>query len=189
MSKQKLYLPTSVMDMVWITQNLQATLALCFGKHSATFLDEWAQHMYQNLIMYTSLQTTDPFFFTKVLFAIDSALQIHWQSCSQALNRASVNNKVLLMQDCQDQILHYNFIQQLPKVLLDKIEYHNNPKFHARGQRFQIPDKDKENHNKEIITDTDKSHLCWRIKEGDNFAQVFYANQRKCPKTTNGKTI
>jgi hypothetical protein len=41
MTKQKLYLHTSVMDMVWMTQNFQATLALCFGpnSHSATFLD------------------------------------------------------------------------------------------------------------------------------------------------------
>jgi hypothetical protein len=191
MSKQKLYLPTSVMDMIWMTQNLQATLSLCFGpkSHSATFLDEWAQHMYQNRIMYTSLQTTDSSFFAKVLFAIDSSLQIHWRSCSQALNRASVNDKVLLMQDCQDQILRHNFIQQLPKILIDKIDYQNNSKSNNGGKRFQIPDRDKDNHGKDIITNPDKSHLRWRIREGENFAQIFHANQKKCPKTTDGKTI
>jgi len=52
-----------------------------------------------------------------------------------------------------------------------------------------IPDKDKENHDKDIITDPDRSHLRWRIKEGENFTQVFYANQKKCQKTTEGKTI
>jgi hypothetical protein len=174
-----------------VTQNLQATLSLCFGpkSHSATFLDEWAQHMYQNRIMYTSLQTTDPSFFAKVLFAIESALQIHWRSCSQAPNRASVNDKVLLMQDFQDQILRHNFIQQLPKLLTDKIEYHNNSKSNNGGKRFQTPDRDKDNHGKDITTDPDKTHLRWRIKEGENFAQIFSANQKKCPKTTDGKTI
>jgi hypothetical protein len=33
----------------------------------------------------------------------------------------SVNDKVLLMQDSQDMILHHNFIQQLPKLIKDKI--------------------------------------------------------------------
>jgi len=32
LSKQRLYIPTSVMDMVWMTQNLSATISLCFGK-------------------------------------------------------------------------------------------------------------------------------------------------------------
>jgi hypothetical protein len=130
LTKQKLHIPSTVMDMVWMTQNFQATLSLCFGptSHSATFLEDWAHHMYQNRIMYSSLQTSDPYFFTKVLFAIDSALQIHWRSCSQALDRSSVNDKVLLMQECQDQILRHNFIQQLPKILLDKTDNANIPK-------------------------------------------------------------
>jgi hypothetical protein len=109
--------------------NLQATIALCLGptSHSAMFLEDWAQDMYQNCIAYISLQKSDPVFFTKVLFAIDSALQIHWRSCCLTLDRSSVNDKVLMMQDCQDQILCHNFVQPIPKVLLDKIEPISNP--------------------------------------------------------------
>ncbi len=145
--------------------------------------------MYQNRIMYSSLQMTNPSFITKVLFAINSALQIHWQSCSQAPNRSSVYDKVLLMQDCQDQILCHNFLQQLPRLLLYKINYNNNLKFPPGRKCFHLPDKEKDHNNKDIITDSDKSHLLWWIKEGENFAQVFYANQKKCPKATDGKTI
>jgi len=92
------------------------------------------------------------------------------------------------MQECQDQILHHNFVQKLPKILLDNIEQLNIHKV-PHGKCFHIPDKDKENHNKEIITDPDKSHLRWRIKKGENFTQVLYANQKKCPKMKDGKTI
>jgi hypothetical protein len=53
--------------------------------------------MYQKRIVHLSLQATDPAFLTKVLFAIDSALQIHWQSCCQASDQSLVNDKVLLM--------------------------------------------------------------------------------------------
>jgi hypothetical protein len=58
---------------------------------------------------------SDSVFYAKVLFAIDSALQIHWQSCGNNDNRMSVNNKVLFMQEQQDMLLHHNFVQQLPK--------------------------------------------------------------------------
>ena len=79
------------------------------------------------------------------------------------LNNASVNDKVLMMQDSQDQILCHNFLQQPPKMLLDKIDQSNNSKMPVGGKCFPIPDKDKENQNKEIITDPDKFHLHWRI--------------------------
>jgi hypothetical protein len=79
LSKQKLHLPSTVMDMVFMVQNFHAILSLCFGKssHSASFLLGWCNHMFNNHFMYSSLQAADPQFFAKVLFAIDSALQIH----------------------------------------------------------------------------------------------------------------
>jgi hypothetical protein len=96
LSKQKLYLPSTVMDMVFMVQNLYSILFLCFGKssHSASFLLGWGNHMFENRLMYSSLHAADPQFFAKVLFAIDSALQIHWRSCCTATDRTSVNDKV-----------------------------------------------------------------------------------------------
>jgi len=76
--------------------------------------------MFENRHMYSSIQAADQQFFAKVLFAIDSALQIHWRSCGIATDRNSVNNKVLMMQDTQDLILLHQFIQQLPKTIADK---------------------------------------------------------------------
>jgi hypothetical protein len=86
---------------------------------------------------------------------------------------------------CQDQILCHNFIQQLPKIFHDKIDQ-STQKIPPNGKRFPIPDKDRDNQNEEIVTDSDKSHLCWRIKEGENFSQVFY--EQKCPKTKKRQT-
>jgi hypothetical protein len=98
-SKQKLYLPTSLMDMVWMTQNILTVISLCFMKTSlsATFLKDWANHVYENRLVYSSLQALDPSFFMKVLFAIDNALRIHWHSCSSSTDRLSVKDRVLLM--------------------------------------------------------------------------------------------
>jgi hypothetical protein len=47
LSKQKLYLPSTVMDLVWMMQNFCSVIALCFGASSlsATFLNNWANHM------------------------------------------------------------------------------------------------------------------------------------------------
>jgi hypothetical protein len=66
LAKQKIYLPTSIMDLIWMTQNFLAVISLCFGQQSlsATFLKDWADHMYENRLMYSSLQASDPTFFT-----------------------------------------------------------------------------------------------------------------------------
>jgi hypothetical protein len=79
LSKQKLYFPSTVMDMVFMIQNFHAIISLYFGKssHSASFLIGWCNHMFENRLMYSSLQAMDPQFFAHVLFAINSALQIH----------------------------------------------------------------------------------------------------------------
>jgi hypothetical protein len=91
----------------------QAVVALCFGPrlHSATFLQEWFDHIYDSCMIYTSSQASDPYFFAKVMFAIDNALQNHWRSCSSASNRASVNDSVLHMSAVQESILSLNFTQ------------------------------------------------------------------------------
>jgi hypothetical protein len=123
LSKQKLYIQTLIMDMIFMTQNFQTVISLCFGESSlsASFLLGWMNHMYENRLMYSSLQVSDPSFFAKVLFSIDNALQIHWRTCCNSKDRASMNDKVLLQQDSQDIILHHNFVQQLPKSIKDKI--------------------------------------------------------------------
>jgi hypothetical protein len=108
LSKQNLCLPASIMDMVWMTQNFMSVTSLCFGKKtlSASFLQDWANHiMYENRLIYTSLQASDSSFFAKVLFAIDNALQIHSRSYCNSEDRLSVNDRVLLMANTHDSIL------------------------------------------------------------------------------------
>jgi len=111
------------MDLVWTAQNLHAVIALCFGQrsHSTTFLQDWIDHIYENRLLYNSSQANDQFFFARVMFAIDNALQKHWRSCSSALDRVSVNDDVLNMAAVQESILNLNFNQRLPKSISDKV--------------------------------------------------------------------
>jgi hypothetical protein len=123
LAKQKLSLPTTLMDLVWQTQNFLAVITLRFGSdsHSASFLQGWVDHMYDNRLLYSSSHASDPHFFAKVMFTIDSALQKHWRSCSSALDRASVNDNILWKSEVQDSILGLNFSQIMPKLIADKI--------------------------------------------------------------------
>jgi hypothetical protein len=196
LSKQRLYLPTSIMDMVWMAQNFLAVISLCFGSQSlsASFLKDWADHMYENRLMYSSLQASDPTFFAKVLFAIDNALQIHWRSCSSTQDRLSVNDRILLMSETQESILRHNFIQQIPKLLSDKVlatqeglKDRTNGFIKPGGKQANGQDLIKG--KPEIITDTDKNHKIWHVKHGEDFTKIFYKNQKQCPKTNDGKTI
>jgi hypothetical protein len=41
LAKQKLYIPTSVMELVWMTQNLLTIISLCFGPSSHSARMPW----------------------------------------------------------------------------------------------------------------------------------------------------
>jgi len=146
-------------------------------------------------VLYSSIQTSDPYFFAKVLFAIDNALQIHWRSCSSAVDRSSVNDRILLMSDSQDSILHHSFTQQIPKSISDKINFlldnNKDGKHNGSGKFNERQNQGFENNRSkpDLVSDNDKNHSKWRIKEGEDFAKTFYKNQRRCPKTSNGKSI
>ncbi len=133
------------MDLVWMTQNLHAVIRLCFSQtlHSAKFLKGWDDHMYKNRLMYSSLHAAEPYFFAKVLFAIDSALQIHWCSCSLTEDRLSVNDSVLHMTEIQYSILWLSFNQLLPKPISDKISNYLENNKDKDGNGKNGPGKNK----------------------------------------------
>lgn len=129
--------------------------------------------MYENCLMYSSLQAADPTFCAKVLFSIDSALQIHWRSCCNSPDHSSVNDKVLMMQDSQDMILHHNFIQQIPRLISDRIsEQKDETKIPGKIPNQRLDQKKDKNLQKEIVVDNQKSHLRWRVKEGENYSNT-----------------
>jgi len=130
------------------------------------------------------------------MFTIDNALQKHWRSCSSALDRASVNDNALRQSDIQESILSLNFSQMLPKSISDKVlaQLGNNKDDKDKGgagggrhgKRFLGANTD----NKEdVVYDNDKSNKNWKLKEDENFGKVFYAHQKDCPKTSEGKLI
>ena len=203
-SKEKFSLPDSVMEMVWLTQNLHAVVALCFGpsSHSARFLKDWGNHMYSNRLMYKSLQASDSSFFSQVLFCIDRALQIHWKSCCECSERESVNDRVLFMSDKRDLIIQHNFTYNIPKMLRDKLfqskkseqdlKNENGKAYKHLEDKIKDKDRDKKNQFKswkDIISDNDPKHAEWRLQDGKDFSKRFYLNQKKCPKTKDGKLI
>jgi hypothetical protein len=62
LAEQKMSLPSTLMDLVWTSQNFLAVISLCFGSlsHSALFLQGWIDHMYDNRLLYSSMQSRDP---------------------------------------------------------------------------------------------------------------------------------
>jgi hypothetical protein len=199
LKKEKFTFPETVMDMVWLTQNFYAIISLCFGpdSHSAKFLKDWGNHMYSNRLMYKNLQASNNSFFTQVLFCIDRALQIHWRSCCECSDCDSVNDKVLFKADKRDLIIAHNFTYNIPRVLQDKLANLKTPEQDDRenpnGKNTKLKgDKDPKNQFKswkDIITDNDPKHAHWHLQDGENFSKRFYFNQKKCPKTKDGKLI
>jgi len=198
LTKEKLSFPETVMDMVWLTQNLHAIVSLCFGptSHSAKFLKDWGNHMYSNRLMYKSLQASDSLFFCQVLFCIDRALQIHWRSCCECNNHESMNDRVLFMTDKRDLIIQHNFTNNIPKLLQDKLSRLKTPEpdekeNNGKNNKLKGGQENKQQFKswKDIISNNDPSHAHWRLQEGKNFSKWFYFNKKKCPKTKDGKLI
>jgi hypothetical protein len=50
LSKQKMFLLTTLMDLVWMVQNFNAVISSCFGQdtHSSSFFKDWTNHIYDN---------------------------------------------------------------------------------------------------------------------------------------------
>jgi hypothetical protein len=201
LSKEKFSFPDSIMDMVWLTQNYHAIVSLCFGEksHLAKFLKDWGNHMYSNHLLYKSQQASNSSFFTQVLFCIDNALQIHWCTCCKFSDRESVNDRILLMSEKRDLIIQYNFTYNIPKLLQDKLikpkptDTGNKDEKDKEGKGNKLKG-DKDNKNKfkslkDIVTDNDPKHAHWHLQDGENFSKIFYCNQKKCPKTKDGKLI
>jgi hypothetical protein len=191
LAKQKLYIPNTIMDMVWMTQNFHAVVKFCFGPkaHSAVFLREWADHITQH--------DSDPYFFAKVLYAIDHALQKHWRSCSISDDRLSVNDNMLGMHEVQDSILSLVFSRQIPKAISEKIDNYleknsdkdDKGKNGRRNGGGNGNNQDGNQKHQDMLYNSNKSNPQWRLQEGENFSKVFYVKQKECPKTADGKLI
>jgi hypothetical protein len=197
LSKQKIQLPTTLMDLVWMRQNFHAVISLCFDPRSisAKFLNDWATHMYKNRLVNTSLQGSDSSFYAKVLFTIDNPIQLHWKSCCEASDRHSVDDQVLMMNDVQSSIRRYNFTQSIPKSILDKVQ-----------DLERKSEKDKDDKNKDggrgngkitqedrndakVVYNNEKNHKRWRLQDRRMYSKIFFPFQKNCPKTKDGKQM
>jgi hypothetical protein len=195
LTKQTITIPKGNMNAYLMVTNLKAIIDLCFGptSQSAICLQSWCEHIFDNRQLYLGWEENDPHFHTKVLFAIDKSLQIHWKSCYDNADRASVNDKVLFMQQIQADIESQRFYYQLPKSIQDKIalteENTPTPKdrdYKKGGKYKRFQDDLKDSSKKQHITD---DHSQWHLKDGENFKELFYQNTDKCPKTSDGSFI
>jgi hypothetical protein len=164
LSKQKMFLPTSIMDLVWMVQNFHAVITLCFGpqSHSSRCLKEWTNHIYDNHLIYSSIFASDQQFFVKVLFSINNALQTHWLSCSSSTDHLLVDDRVLQMSEAQDSILRLNFTQMLPKSIIDKLSLQEqNKEGKLKGGGGKYPGKNGqggEQDKQDLVQNYDKKH-------------------------------
>ncbi len=96
------------------------------------------------------------------------------------------------MQDTQDLILRDNFIQQPPKCIADRFTDTDDAKEKLKqglknGGKFNLLQDKKD--GKDLVANNEKAYLKWRIKDGEYFTNLFYKNQRKCPRNQDGKHI
>lgn len=173
-----------------MTQNLLEVILLVFGpqSHSASFLQSWATHMYNKKLIYFSLLDRILYFMLKscspltVHFKFTGSLVATMITECQSTIKCSLckNNKIccsitILFSNSQNKLVikYWNLLIRMDWIRGDE---QNGGKFKQRPPR---------DGTKETISDPDKlAHPRWR-----GFLQDIYSNQRKFPKTKDGKTI
>jgi hypothetical protein len=146
--------------------------------------------MYENRNMYITQHASDPYFFAKVLYAIDHALQKHWRSCSISEDRLSVNENVLRMHEVQDSILSLAFSQQIPKLISDKIDDYleknsdkeDKGKNGKRNRGGNGNNHDSNQKNQEVLYNSDKSNPHGASRKGKTFRRYSMPSRRNAPR-------
>lgn len=182
---QSLVIPDSIMNAIFMLENLKAITTLCFGEesHSSICIQSWVDHMMRHRQMYKSCHDSDNSFLTQVLFAIDTSLQIHWRSCADHDERTSVNDKILIMNDLETNIERHNFSYLLPRILLDKLNPDPKPDddgIKNNKKKFK-GDKDKENNNFKKATNH-RQPLPMASKRKREFCSSLLCQQIQVPK-------
>jgi hypothetical protein len=114
------------------------------------------------------------------LFAIDRALQIYWQSCSENEDRRAINTRILQMQDLQNNIEHHNFSYILPKVLLNK--------FLTQKSDFSNGNEMEESQGKNETKKMQKRTIR-RNKRSKTTINSGTSNQTRTSQSSSGKTL
>jgi len=109
--KQSIHIPSSFMDGLAMSRNFHALLALFFGDESqvAKVMSAWIGHMLKWEAVNKTKQSDDPAFVTQVLFAIDSMVKLHLDSCQHAKSMDDVNDKILYFFRAQQKVFTMEF--------------------------------------------------------------------------------
>ena len=109
--KQSIHLPSSFMDGLAMSRNFHALLAMFFGVESQVTkaASAWIGHMLKWEAVYETQHSDDPTFMTQVLFAIDSMVKLHLDSCQHAKSMDDVNDKILYFFRAQQKVFTMEF--------------------------------------------------------------------------------
>jgi len=146
--------------------------------------------MMNNKMIYDTLQRDDPSFLTRVLFKVDTAIRIHLQSCKEKENRVNVNNKILFMEEFQQNIEAYSFSQHIPEIVQAKHEpQEQTQKCPTEGYSGRGGGRGhKKNGNDKNGKRVENKNKCFTIKQGECWSKIFYKTQGNAP-NDNGKPI
>jgi len=110
--KQDCFLSENVNDALEQSQNYLSINTFLFTSKSSIVMSikSWLAHIMQNKTIYVMLQARDQDFLTKVLFHLETGIQIHLTSCTLCKDRYNVDDKCLDVERDHHDILAYRFM-------------------------------------------------------------------------------
>ena len=168
-----------------MSRNFHALLALFFGDESQVTkaVSAWIGHMLKWEAVYETQQSDDPTFMTQVLFAIDSMVKLHLDSCQHAKCMEDVNDEILYSSRAQQKVITLEFTQKIPECLCLKPESWETKNLNISGERGGAAGKHQEQDKDQSKTfSMNPKFRKWLIQDGESYSDVFHSRADKFPK-------
>ena len=180
LTKQKLYIPTSIYELEHHANHGIHFLCIFFGSTSFLIIQLriCQKHIQSNMTTYSDLQRIDPLFVAKVLFIIDLCVQNFFKSAQQGqFNPEPLDFSSMFQDIVQNRTFNARLLDSILSKKRRRDEDHYCGGGHNDNQNTGRPREDKG----AWVCNTNMNPE-WKIKEGEVFGKLYHTNRHNIPK-------
>ena len=164
---QAITIPTTIDSMLHSLHNFASASRLFFGDTSllTTGLTSWHGEISRNLVSYESQALQDPTFIASIMTEIDTRINCWLTDCTTKPLRCNVDDKLVDFSDMHRHIKTRQFNFSLP------LSVRTHVAGNKKSKRDDGDDGDKP--SKRIPVVNSKRVTKWKLKEGEDYKQMF----------------
>ncbi|MGH7974065.1 MAG: hypothetical protein ACREBR_00965, partial [bacterium] len=163
-------------------QNFHFSLQFLFGATAlvTSQVGTWVNHIFNNKVLYTSIQAHTPNFYASVCFAIDRGVQSYLISCMISKERTLVDDSCINYAAIQDSINRRTFTFILPPSMNIKEKKGSGDNL-GDNKRKTVPNKSNTGDRAGKRLQNNDRVSKWALQSGESY-KIFNDQASRCPK-------